>query len=100
VSLDFGETKQIPLNEVTHSLRSSQAVMQYGPGAMIDFPDQTLMTAAPEYWAEAVRKIHDERLEKVLKVNYFGKPESNAKKKSIRYVRFPEWYFYGLRSSE
>lgn len=93
MSLDFGETKQIPLNEVTHSLRSSQAVMQYGPGAMIDFPDQTLMTAAPEYWAEAVRKIHDERLEKVLKVNYFGKPESNDKKKSIRYVRFPEWYF-------
>ncbi len=93
MSLDFGETRQIPLNEVTHSVRSSQAVMQYGPGAMIDFPDQTLMTAAPEYWSEAVRKIHDERLEKVLKVSYFGKPESNSGKKSIRYVRFPEWYF-------
>ena len=62
MSLDFGETKQIPLNEVTHSLRSSQAVMQYGPGAMIDFPDQTLMTAAPEYCAESLLKIKDEIL--------------------------------------
>ena len=37
------------LNKVTHSVRASQAVLQYGVGAMVDFQDQTLVTAAPEY---------------------------------------------------
>lgn len=87
MKLDSPKNK-IPLNKVTHSVRASQAVLQYGVGAMVDFPNQTLMTAAPEFWSESVVKIHDERLEKVLKVDYFGLPEGR-----ISYVRFPEWYF-------
>lgn len=85
-----------PLNRVTHSVRAAQAVLQYGVGAMVDFPDQTLMTAAPEYWAEKTVKIHDERLEKVLRVDFFGMPGGNDEKQfeeGISYVRFPEWYF-------
>lgn len=84
------------LNSVTHSVRAAQAVLQYGIGAMVDFPDQTLMTAAPEYWAERVVKIHDERLEKVLHVDYFGMPGGKDEmqfKEGISYARFPEWYF-------
>ena len=42
---------KIELNKVTHSVRAVQAVLQYGVGAMVDFPDQTLVTAAPEYWS-------------------------------------------------
>lgn len=53
-------------------MRASQAVLQYGVGAMVDFPSQTLMTAAPEYWSDQVIHIHDERLEKSLGVRYFG----------------------------
>ena len=41
--------QKIDLNRVTHSVRAAQAVLQYGVGAMVDFPDQTLVTAAPEY---------------------------------------------------
>ena len=84
------------LNSVTHSVRAAQAVLQYGIGAMVDFPDQTLMTAAPEYWAERVVKIHDERLEKVLHVDYFGMPGGKDEvqfKEGISYARIPEWYF-------
>ena len=77
---------QFPLNKINYSVRASQAVTQYGVGAMVDFPDQTLMTAAPEYW-EKTTEIHDERLEKILHVNNFCIPEK------ISYVRFPEWYF-------
>lgn len=40
---------KIELNKVTHSVRAAQAVLQYGVGAMVDFSDQTLVTAAPEY---------------------------------------------------
>lgn len=74
------------LNQVTHSIRASQAVLQYGVGAMVDFPDQTLLTAAPEYWRK-IDKVFDERLAKTLNVLYFGIPKENA------YVRFPRWYF-------
>lgn len=87
---------KIPLNSVTHSVRSAQAILQYGVGAMVDFPDQTLMTAAPEYWSDKVIKIHDERLEKALGVNYFGTPGGSDEpgfREGISYVRFPQWYF-------
>lgn len=77
---------KIELNKVTHSVRAAQAVMQYGVGAMVDFTDQTLVTAAPEYWSET-SKIYDDRFAKVLGVEYFALPMS------ISYARFPEWYF-------
>ena len=88
--------KKISLNKYTHAVRASQAVLQYGVGAMVDFPNQTLMTAAPEYWQEQITQIHDERLEKVLHVSYFGLPAGQDDPRStdgISYVRFPEWYF-------
>lgn len=84
------------LNHITHSVRAAQAVLQYGVGAMIDFPDQTLMTEAPEYWAERIVKIYDERFQKALHVDYFGMPGGKDEmqfKEGISYVRFPEWYF-------
>lgn len=87
---------KVPLNKITHSVRASQAVLQYGVGAMVDFSDQTLMTAAPEYWAEKVVKINDERLAKLLHVDYFGMPGGNDEikfREGISYARFPQWYF-------
>lgn len=89
---------------IQYKVRSAQAILQYGVGAMVDFPDQTLMTAAPEYWLHAysapdseagqksIIKIYDERLQRVLSVRYFGMP-SGISKEGIAYVRFPEWYF-------
>lgn len=85
---------RIPLSRVTHTIRAAQAVLQYGVGAMIDFPDQTLMTAAPEYWDDKVVFIHDERLEKALRVTKFGMPGGKDEfPEGISYVRFPQWYF-------
>ena len=87
---------RILLNHVTHSMRASQAILQYGVGAMVDFPDQTLMAAAPEYWESQIEDVHDERLERVLRVNRFGMPGNKGEGKfreGISYVRFPEWYF-------
>lgn len=90
------EYEKIQLNKITHSVRASQAVLQYGVGAMVDFPEQTLMTAAPETWEGNVVEIHDERLEKVLHVDFFGMPGSKDDgryQSGIAYARFPEWYF-------
>lgn len=77
---------KVDLNHVTHSVRAAQAVLQYGVGAMVDFPDQTLVTSAPEYWSGTSR-IYDDRFAKALDVDYFALPTD------IAYVRFPEWYF-------
>ena len=78
--------EKVDLNRVTHSVRAAQAVLQYGVGAMVDFPDQTLVTSAPEYW-NRTSYIHDDRFAKALDVDYFALPTN------VAYVRFPEWYF-------
>ena len=78
---------------ISHSVRAAQAVLQYGVGAMVDFPSQTLMTAAPKHWNDEIVRIHDERLEKSLGVRYFGMPAGGKNRDGIAYVRFPEWYF-------
>lgn len=86
-------TEKIRLNATSHSVRAAQAVLQYGVGAMVDFPSQTLMTAAPKYWNDQIVRIHDERLEKTLGVQYFGMPAGGKNRDGIAYARFPEWYF-------
>lgn len=78
--------KKEKLNKVTHSVRASQAVLTYGVGAMVDFPDQILVTAAPEIWTNP-KRIYDDRFAKFLGVSYFAMPTE------IAYSRFPEWYF-------
>ena len=81
-----------------HGVRASQAILQFGTGAMIDFDDQTLMIAAPELW-ENRQPIHDERLEKCIEegktISFQGfKPSSGQEKPGrLAYVRFPEWYY-------
>lgn len=36
--MELEAAKKVPLNRITHSVRASQAVLQYGVGAMVDFP--------------------------------------------------------------
>ena len=93
MSVEIPKAKSRLKNKIAYSVRASQSVLQYGVGAMVDFKDRTLMTAAPEYWGNSVIQIHDERLEKILHVNYFGKPGDKDDIKfadGISYVRFPE----------
>ena len=78
--------EKVELSPISHSVRAFQAVLQFGVGAMVDFRDQTLVTAAPENWSKSIR-IDDERLAKTLGVDYFKFPVD------IAYERFPEWYF-------
>lgn len=97
IKLSTEPKAEVKLNKVTHSVRAAQAILQYGVGAMVDFPDQTLMTAAPEYWGDKndFKLISDERLERRLGVDYFAIPhdKSDPRQKGIAYTRFPQWYF-------
>ena len=76
------------LDKITHSIRANQLIYQFGVGAMINFPDQVLMCAAPEYWETDVTQIHDKRLENRLGVEYFGLPIGSVKILSqIHFIR-------------
>lgn len=84
--------KTIPLNKNKYSLRFSQATSTYGTGAMVDFKEQTLMAAAPEFWKQSI-EIHDERLESLLGVEKFCLPPDKDMLSGVPFVRFPQWYF-------
>ena len=64
---------KVKLDKINYSVRAAQAVLQYGVGAMVDFADQTLVTAAPETWSNT-KRIYDERFAKALGVDYFVLP--------------------------
>lgn len=74
------------LDKVAYSVRATQAVRQYGAGAMVDFSSQVLTTSNPEEW-DNPKRLYDERFAKSLGVKWFIEPTS------VSYSRFPEWYF-------
>lgn len=80
------------LPKETHSVRLSQIISTFGSGAIVDFRDQTLMTAAPKYWRKT-NVIHDERLAKRLKVDEFRIHADLESGVGVPFVRFPGWYF-------
>lgn len=81
-------------NDISHDVRSEQLICQYGIGSMVDFQEQTLMVAAHDYWNANIKQVHDERLQKALKVSYFGMAlGSTGAQDGVSYVRFPRWYF-------
>ncbi|WP_434797382.1 DrmB family protein [Terrisporobacter vanillatitrophus] len=84
--------KRIGLNERSHSLRINQVTSVFGPGAMVDFIDQTLMVASPNYWRNYTT-INDERLQKSLQVRELRMPPTTETGAAIPLVRFPQWYF-------
>lgn len=85
-------SRYVPLPRETYNVRISQIISTFGPGAIVDFRDQTLMTVAPKYWTK-YDAIHDERLGKKLNVDEFRIHKDEECKVGIPFVRFPGWYF-------
>ncbi|MDV4152122.1 DUF1998 domain-containing protein [Clostridium sp. AL.422] len=84
--------KTIQLSKYQYTIRFGQALSPFGAGAMVDFKDQTLMAAAPEYWRQ-FSEIHDQRLEALLDVEKFHLPVDKESMSGLPFVRFPQWYF-------
>lgn len=83
---------RISLNERSHSLRTNQATSIFGTGSMVDFIDQTLMVASPNFWRN-YKVINDERLQRSLNVSELRMPPTLETGAAIPLVRFPNWYF-------
>lgn len=80
-------------------VRASSVVFPFGVGAMMDMPEGVYMTASCDFWKKSsLTTIHDERLEKVLKVKGFKSPVVKGEDDEntniyIPLVQFPEWMF-------
>jgi hypothetical protein len=78
-----------------HHLRKSQAITTFGPGAIVDLRDISVMMGGIDYWPdEDGCEIHEPNLEKVLKVELFKSPssiEQSGNGKDLPYTIFPRW---------
>ena len=76
-------------------LRPSQIITTFGPGSIVDLPDDSVMIAGIEHWFEVYKphkKISEPRLQAALRVVEFRTPPVGAYSgKDIPFVRFPRW---------
>ncbi len=78
------------------ALRRSHLLMSYGPGALVDLPDVSVVMGACDYW-EKTSVIREPRLEAMLGVRKFRAPAASEDLyKSpgvVRAMRFPYWHY-------
>lgn len=73
------------------NIRRSQLLTPFGIGALTDVNNQSLMVSDSEYWdLKQCVKVHDVRLEKVMKSDGFIEPPIDG---PVETKRFPSWYF-------
>lgn len=84
-------------------IRQSQVVTSFGPGAMLDLPDHSVLVAGLEHWTPGGEEIHEPRLVEKLK-RLLGLPslkllspppdqeDPTAAQTGITVWQFPEWF--------
>lgn len=87
----------------TGELRRSQVLTTFGPGAMVDLPNHSVLIAGLEYWRGDKERIYEERLQTWLSER-LGVPElklyappvdsgnANAAQTGIDAFQFPVWF--------
>ncbi|MDF1555573.1 MAG: DUF1998 domain-containing protein [Deferrisomatales bacterium] len=86
------------------TLRRSQLISTWGPGALLDLPDYAVIVGGLDQWPfKSLEEIHDPRLAAKLKLmtrasnpRLYAPPidprEPNKKAPGITVYRFPEWF--------
>jgi hypothetical protein len=83
-------------NKNDHELRRSQLVYPFGVGAIIDLPDDSVMTCSIDLWDQDDLgiKIYDKRFQNWGNVSHFRVPPStDESKRGLPFIRFPRWRF-------
>lgn len=84
------------------SLRRPQIITTFGPGAVVDMPEYTVLVGSASYWypfgADPGFVLHEPNLERLLRVQEFREPpfsedESRARGADIPAMRFPAMHF-------
>lgn len=87
----------------TGELRRSQVLTTFGPGAMVDLPNHSVLIAGLEYWKGDKERIYEDRLEawlgqrlEVPELKLFAPPvdsgEDGAVRTGIDAFQFPIWF--------
>ncbi|NRD30668.1 DUF1998 domain-containing protein [Shewanella sp. DC2-4] len=83
-----------------HAYRSSQLITPFGPGAIIELGDESLVLADPSYWPKRLEEVKLERLAREAGVWALKKPpvikdkrEEPGPYNALMTVRFPKWMF-------
>ncbi|MEI7892750.1 MAG: DUF1998 domain-containing protein [Myxococcales bacterium] len=87
----------------TGELRQSQVLTTFGPGAMVDLPDHSVLIAGLEYWIGDKERVYEDRLEawlskrlEVPELKLFAPPvntsDPSAARTGIEVFLFPTWF--------
>lgn len=83
-----------------HAYRSSQLITPFGPGAIIELGDESLLLADPSHWPKKLDEVKLERLSREAGVWALKKPpvikdkrEEPSSYNALMTVRFPKWMF-------
>ena len=77
-------------------LRRAQLVTSFGPGAMVDLPDMSVVVGATDHWSRKCRPVSDRNLELLLGVKRFKEPVAayaDEKECTVPVRRFPDWHY-------
>ena len=78
------------------ALRRSHLLLTYGPGALVDMPEFSVIMGACDYW-DHPRTIREPRLEMLLGVKCFKAPKASEdlymSDGVVRAMRFPYWAY-------
>jgi len=87
----------------TDTLRQSQLITTFGPGAMVDLPEHSVMIGGLESWQGAELRIHEERLETwlrdrlqipelTLRAPPVDEDDSSRRRTGVTAYQFPAWF--------
>jgi hypothetical protein len=72
-------------------IRQSQVVMTFGPGAMLDLPNYSVLIAGLDFWSKGGEEIIEPRLTGKL-AQLLEQEDPNAPSTGIDCFQFPEWF--------
>ncbi|ABC32369.1 conserved hypothetical protein [Hahella chejuensis KCTC 2396] len=83
---------------IDRSVRSSQLITPFGPGAILDIGEESLLLTDLAGWPKNLEAIKLDRLTRLLRKKLKAPPHkeeygSNNYKHSISAIRFPKWMF-------
>lgn len=91
-------------------LRQSQLLSTFGPGAMVDLPDKSVIISGLSFWQGDKAYIREERLRNKVRdllgiddIRFYSPPQKNndpsASKSGIKAFVFPQWFLANVNKT-
>ncbi len=95
--MKYGSKKSKVNKKVVGQIRKSQVITTFGPGAIVDMPDCSVIMASTDYWSDS-RSFNEVNLQRLLGMKYFKEPratesESPMGNPDLPAFRFPMMHF-------